>query len=142
MEKVTPRALGGRRWAALFAVSLILAASSGTGSSQEGKIQLDIPEVVVVGKGLPLIRTRRPVRPVPRNLTPRGVSVLPAAGEMRRPMGSIAFDPGPAFAPSVARPADCYGSSFSTALLIEREGAAARFRIGYLSFLENRLPRA
>ncbi len=142
MEKMTPSVFGGRPRAALFTVSLILGVSSGTGFSQEGKIQLDIPEVVVVGRGVPLVRTRRPIRPVPRNLTPRGVAVSPDAGEMRRPMGPISFDPGPAFVPRLARPADCYGNSFSSGLLIEREGAPARFRIGYLAFLENRLPRA
>ncbi len=142
MEKLTPSVFGGRPWAALFTVSLILGVSSGTGFSQEGKIQLDIPEVVVIGLGVPLIRTRQLIRPVPRNLTPRGVAVSPDAGEMRRPMGPISFDPGPAFVPRLARPADCYGNSFSSGLLIEREGAPARFRIGYLAFLENRLPRA
>ncbi|MFQ5912818.1 MAG: tetratricopeptide repeat protein [Nitrospinota bacterium] len=118
---------------------LALAAIAKDIPGQEGRIQLQIPEVIVVGRGVPIIRVQRPVRSLPGRLSAEQLTVRLPAEETFRPPVPIAFDPGPGFVPSVPRPAKCYENPSSAQRLIDQEGAAAHFRVGYLANLANQI---
>ncbi|MEE8111060.1 MAG: tetratricopeptide repeat protein, partial [bacterium] len=136
---MTASSITGRRWLGSLLACLALAAVPRGVSGQEGRLRLELPEVVVVGEGLPVIPVQRPLRPLPRKLSADRIVVLPTEEETLRPPVSIAFDPGPAFTPKVARPNDCYKSPSSARRLINQEGARAHFRVGYLLFLSNEM---
>ena len=129
-----------RSW--IFSTALWAACVPASGQAQTGKLDLKIPEVVIVGGDVPVIRDKRPVRPVPEKLPPaRWLERLSA--EARVPaLRPQLFKPGP---PSVRRPAkpdDCYADVLTSGDLIQKEGAAAYFRAGYLAFLSNQTAEA
>ena len=80
MEQVSVDAVAPRGLirTGVFLAFLVLAAVPRGGFGQEGKLRLEIPEVIVVGKGPPLIRTQRPPRPITEKLPLAAVGALPA----------------------------------------------------------------
>lgn len=130
-----------RKRADFLLVALALAAAPRGASAQEGRLGLEIPEVIVVGRGVPVIRTERPVRPLPGRLSAAGLDLSPSPQDIFPPARPLAFEP-PGLTPALERPDKCYESPSSARRLIEEEGAPAHFRVGYLSFLANRWPEA
>ncbi len=129
-----------RSW--MFAAAFWAACVPAGGQAQTGNLGLKIPEVVIVGGDVPVIRGKRPVRPVPEKLPPARW-LEPLSAEARVPaLQPQLFEPGP---PSVRRPAkpdDCYADVLPSGALVREEGAAAYFRAGYLAFLSNRTAEA
>ncbi len=115
---------------------------SSDSQAQTGKLDLKVPEVVIVGGGVPIIREKRSIRTVPKRL-PAVQWIYPLSPKTRvnKPIFT-SYNPRPLSVRRPAKPADCYADVSASGRLVLEEGAAAYFRSGYLAFISKQMVKA
>lgn len=126
----------------ILVVALWVVWVSTDSQAQTGRLDLKVPEVVIVGGDVPIIREKRSVRIVPERLPAvQWVYPLSPRARVHKPIPT-SFEPRPLTVRRLAKPDDCYADVLSSGQFVREEGAAAYFRSGYLAFLSKQPVKA